>query len=130
MYDFVSNSKYGLNTNVGEGGNVLSGGQKQRLALARVILSNKPMIIFDEATSNIDVESEEAILEAIYELAIEKTILVISHRLLNVVNAKNIYVLDKGSLIEEGTHSELYEKQGHYYKMFTNQSELEKVREV
>ena len=130
LYDFVSNSKYGLNTNVGEGGNVLSGGQKQRLALARVILSNKPMIIFDEATSNIDVESEEAILEAIYELAIEKTILVISHRLLNVVNAKNIYVLDKGSLIEEGTHSELYEKQGHYYKMFTNQSELEKVREV
>lgn len=130
LYDFVSNSKYGLNTNVGEGGNVLSGGQKQRLALARVILSDKPMIIFDEATSNIDVESEEAILEAIYELAIEKTILVISHRLLNVVNAKNIYVLDKGSLIEEGAHSELYEKQGHYYKMFTNQSELEKVREV
>ena len=130
LYDFVSNSKDGLNTNVGEGGNALSGGQKQRLALARVILSNKPMIIFDEATSNIDVESEEAILEAIYELAIEKTILVISHRLLNVVNAKNIYVLDKGSLIEEGTHSELYEKQGHYYKMFTNQSELEKVREV
>lgn len=130
LYDFVSNSKDGLNTNVGEGGNALSGGQKQRLALARVILSDKPMIIFDEATSNIDVESEEAILEAIYELAIEKTILVISHRLLNVVNAKNIYVLDKGSLIEEGTHSELYEKQGHYYKMFTNQSELEKVREV
>ncbi len=130
LYDFVSNSKDGLNTNVGESGNALSGGQKQRLALARVILSNKPMIIFDEATSNIDVESEEAILEAIYELAIEKTILVISHRLLNVVNAKNIYVLDKGSLIEEGTHSELYEKQGHYYKMFTNQSELEKVREV
>ena len=130
LYDFVSNSKDGLNTNGGEGGNALSGGQKQRLALARVILSDKPMIIFDEATSNIDVESEEAILEAIYELAIEKTILVISHRLLNVVNAKNIYVLDKGSLIEEGTHSELYEKQGHYYKMFTNQSELEKVREV
>ena len=96
LYDFVSNSKDGLNTNVGEGGNALSGGQKQRLALARVILSDKPMIIFDEATSNIDVESEEAILEAIYELAIEKTILVISHRLLNVVNAKNIYVLDKG----------------------------------
>ena len=75
LYDFVESLKDGLNTNVGEGGNNLSGGQKQRLALARVILANRKMIIFDEATSNIDVESEEAIWEAIYELSKDKTIL-------------------------------------------------------
>ena len=99
LYDFVESLKDGLNTNVGEGGNNLSGGQKQRLALARVIFANRNMIIFDEATSNIDVESEEAIWEAIYELSKNKTILVISHRLANVREAKNIYVMNIGKKI-------------------------------
>lgn len=130
LYDFVESLKDGLNTNVGEGGNNLSGGQKQRLALARVILANRKMIIFDEATSNIDVESEEAIWEAIYELSKNKTILVISHRLANVREAKNIYVMNKGSLVESGTHEELYAKEGYYYDMINKQNQLEEIREA
>ena len=130
LYDFVESLKDGLDTNVGEGGNNLSGGQKQRLALARVILANRKMIIFDEATSNIDVESEEAIWEAIYELSKDKTVLVISHRLANVRDAKNIYVMNKGSLVESGTHEELYAKEGHYYDMINKQNQLEKIREA
>lgn len=127
---FVESLKDGLNTNVGEGGNALSGGQKQRLALARAILANRKMIIFDEATSNIDVESEEAIWEAIYDLSIEKTILVISHRLANVRGAKNIYVMNKGILCEEGTHKDLMGLNGYYHSMVEKQNELEDIREV
>ena len=127
---FVESLKDGLNTNVGEGGNALSGGQKQRLALARAILANRKMIIFDEATSNIDVESEEAIWESIYDLSIEKTILVISHRLANVRRAKNIYVMNKGILCEEGTHKDLMGLNGYYHSMVEKQNELEDIREV
>ena len=128
--DFVGSLSNGLDTNVGEGGSALSGGQKQRLALARAILANREMIIFDEATSNIDVESEESIWEAIYELAKDKTVLVISHRLANVTNADNIYVMKTGRLVESGAHDSLYSSQGEYYKMITRQKELENAREV
>ena len=127
---FIEGLKDKLNTNVGEAGSALSGGQKQRLALARAILANRKMIIFDEATSNIDVESEEAIWEAIYELSKDKTILVISHRLANVKEAKNIYVMNKGSLVEEGTHNELMKAEGYYSNMVNKQNELEEIREV
>ncbi len=130
LYDFVSGLKEGLLTDVGQAGSALSGGQKQRLALARVILANKDMIIFDEATSNIDVESEEDIWEAIYELSKDKTILVISHRLANVVDAKEIYVMNKGILVESGTHEELMNGKKHYYDMVNKQNELEMIREV
>ena len=130
LYDFVEGLKDKLNTNVGEGGNALSGGQKQRLALARAILANRKMIIFDEATSNIDVESEEAIWESIYELSKDKTVLVISHRLANVKEAKNIYVMNKGNLVEEGTHKDLMELKGYYSEMVNKQNELEEIREV
>ena len=130
LYDFVQGLKDGLNTNVGEGGSGLSGGQKQRLALARAILADRKMIIFDEATSNIDVESEEAIWEAIYDLSKDKTILVISHRLANVREAKKIYVMNKGELVEEGTHNELMELKGYYKNMVNKQNELEEIREV
>ena len=130
LYDFVEGLKNKLNTNVGEGGNALSGGQKQRLALARAILANRKMIIFDEATSNIDVESEEAIWESIYELSKDKTVLVISHRLANVKEAKNIYVMNKANLVEEGTHKDLMELKGYYSEMVNKQNELEEIREV
>ena len=96
----------------------LSGGQKQRLALARTIITNPEIYIFDEATSNIDVESEEKIWRSIYELSENKTVIVISHRLANVKNADNIYVLDKGNIVERGTHEELVEKDGLYAKMY------------
>ncbi len=130
LYDFVSGLKDGLLTDVGQAGSSLSGGQKQRLALARAILADRQMIIFDEATSNIDVESEESIWEAIYELSKSKTILVISHRLLNVKDAEKIYVLNKGKLEESGRHKDLLNKKGIYYNMVNSQNELEKIREV
>ncbi|WP_434296901.1 ABC transporter ATP-binding protein/permease [Clostridium sporogenes] len=125
LYDFVEALPNGLKTKVGEGGSLLSGGQKQRLALARTILGNRDMIIFDEATSNIDVESEEKIWQAIYKLSKEKTILVISHRLANVKNADKIYVLDKGKVVEKGSHIDLYEQGSYYYDMLTKQQALE-----
>lgn len=125
LYDFVKSLEKGLDTNVGEGGSLLSGGQKQRLALARAILANREIMIFDEATSNIDVESEELIWNSINELSKEKTIIVISHRLANVVSADKIYVLDKGKLIEEGTHIELIKNKGKYLTMINEQNILE-----
>ena len=130
MNGIVKGLKDGLLTDVGQAGSALSGGQKQRLALARVILADRPMIIFDEATSNIDVESEESIWEAIYELSKNKTILVISHRLANVKDAKKIYVMNKGHLVESGSHDELMSKEKYYYDMVNKQNELEMIREV
>ncbi|WP_055070240.1 ABC transporter ATP-binding protein/permease [Clostridium massiliamazoniense] len=130
LYDFVEGLRDGLLTDVGQGGSSLSGGQKQRLALARAILANRDMIIFDEATSNIDVESEEGIWDAIYEISKEKTILVISHRLANVKDAKTIYVMKSGEIVQSGSHNELMTKEGHYYNMVRKQNDLELIREV
>lgn len=127
LYEFVEILPQKLNTTVGENGSLLSGGQKQRLALARAILSDREIFIFDEATSNIDVESEEHIWNAIYKLAETKTILVISHRLANVEKADNIYVLDKGNLVESGTHDDLYNKNGVYHNMVSKQQALENI---
>lgn len=130
LYDFINSLEKGLDTNVGEGGSLLSGGQKQRLALARAILSNREVIIFDEATSNIDVESEEDIWKAIYEIASNKTVLVISHRLANVIDANNIYVMKNGNIVESGNHQDLISKKGEYYNMVNKQNQLEMIREV
>ena len=118
-------SENGLDTKLKEKGSNFSGGQCQRLALARAILHSSPIYIFDEATSNIDVESENDIMELIHTLAKNKTVILISHRLANVKNADNIYVLDKGTVSESGTHSELLEKQSHYHKLWTAQQKLE-----
>ena len=118
-------SENGLDTELKEKGSNFSGGQCQRLALARAILHSSPIYIFDEATSNIDVESENDIMELIHTLAKSKTVILISHRLANVKNADNIYVLDKGTVSESGTHSELLEKQSHYHKLWTAQQKLE-----
>ncbi|WP_297633645.1 ABC transporter ATP-binding protein/permease [uncultured Clostridium sp.] len=128
--EFVNSLKDGLLTDVGQAGSSLSGGQKQRLALARAILADRKMIIFDEATSNIDIESEEKIWEAIYELAEEKSVLVISHRLANIKNAKEIYVLNKGEVEEKGTHLSLMNKENLYFKMVNVQENLEEIRAV
>ena len=129
LKSFVDGLKDGINTKVGEGGSLLSGGQKQRLALARAVLSNREIYIFDEATSNVDVESEEIILDAINKLAKEKTVIVISHRLANVKNADVIYVLDNGQIVESGNHIELINKENHYFNMIKEQEFLER-REV
>ena len=108
----------------------ISGGQIQRLALARALLHNAALYIFDEATSNIDVESEEIILQFIQQFKQQKTIVMISHRLANAVNADCINVLEQGKLIEQGTHKELMAKQGAYAEMFQQQKDLEQIREV
>lgn len=129
LKSFVDGLKDGINTKVGEGGSLLSGGQKQRLALARAVLSDRDIYIFDEATSNVDVESEEIILDAINKLAKEKTVIVISHRLANVKNADVIYVLDNGKIVESGNHIELIKKENHYFNMIKEQEFLER-REV
>ena len=127
LYEFVMNLPQKLNTNVGEGGSLLSGGQKQRLALARTIITDPEIYIFDEATSNIDVESEEKVWESIYKLSKNKTVIVISHRLANVKNADAIYVLDKGHIVEHGKHKELMMTKNKYYELVTHQKNLENI---
>lgn len=108
-----------------ENGSNISGGQRQRLALARAILKDSPIYVFDEATSNIDVESEKVIMDAIYDLKGEHTIVLISHRLANVVGADEIFYLEKGQLMEHGIHGELLAQNSGYAKMFNAQRELE-----
>lgn len=116
----------GLDTMLNEKGSNLSGGQCQRLALARALLHDSRVYIFDEATSNIDVESENDIMKEIHNLAKTKTVILISHRLANVEKADNIYVLDKGSVVEYGKHEDLLNKNGVYKNLWTSQQELEK----
>ena len=115
----------GLDTKIQEKGSNFSGGQCQRLALARALLHDTPVYIFDEATSNIDVESEEMIMEVIRELAKTRTVLLISHRLANVVTSDCIYMMVQGEIREAGTHQELMQKDGSYQKLFESQQKLE-----
>lgn len=115
----------GLDTMLNERASNLSGGQRQRLALARALLHDSPVYIFDEATSNIDVESENDIMAQICALAETKTVILISHRLANVAGADHIYVLDKGSIVEEGEHQTLILHNGTYAKLWNAQQKLE-----
>lgn len=115
----------GLQTKLQEKGSNLSGGQCQRLAMARALLHNTPVYIFDEATSNIDVESEELIMKVIRELAETHTVLLISHRLANVVHSKCIYMMEDGKIAESGTHEELMRKGGSYQRLYESQQRLE-----
>ena len=124
LYEFLK-SQRGLDTELMERGSNFSGGQCQRLALARALLHDTPIYIFDEATSNIDAESEEQIMEVIRELSKNHCVLLISHRLANVVDSRNIYVLSGGRLTEEGTHNELMGKKGIYAALYSEQNILE-----
>ena len=103
----------------------MSGGQKQRLNLARALLQESQVYIFDEATSNIDVESEENILSVIHELSKTKTVIMITHRLSTVEACDRILVMENGQLVEQGNHHDLIEQQGQYYTLLKKQSELE-----
>lgn len=119
----------GLETVLSEQGANFSGGQRQRLALARAILHDTPIYIFDEATSNIDAESENDIMQVIRSMRGKKTVLLISHRLENVVCADEIYVLSSGKIVQRGTHSVLMQEQGPYAEMYNTQFSLEKFGE-
>lgn len=118
LSDFITSLPKGYETIVGERGLKLSGGEKQRVAIARTILKNPAILVFDEATSSLDSHSEQAILTAIKEVAQNHTSLVIAHRLSTIVDADNIIVLHKGEIIEQGDHQTLLSKQGHYAKMW------------
>ena len=118
-------SEQGLDTLLLEKASNLSGGQCQRLALSRALLHNSPIYIFDEATSNIDVESEDDIMEQIYHLAKTKTVILISHRLANVVQADHIYVMKNGKITEQGTHESLLEQKDIYFELYHSQKQLE-----
>ena len=122
---FLRNEE-GLDTKLAEKASNLSGGQCQRLALARALLHDSPVYIFDEATSNIDVESENDIMEQILLLAKKKSVLLISHRLANITKADVIYAMEQGEVKERGTHEELLRKNGLYQKMWTTQQRLER----
>ena len=124
LADFLRSEK-GLDTVLNEKASNLSGGQCQRLALARGLLHDSPVYIFDEATSNIDVESENEIMSQIRLLAKSKTVILVSHRLANVADADNIYVLDQGSIAESGDHHALLARRGVYAKLWNAQQKLE-----
>ena len=119
------NAQQGLATPLAEKGGNLSGGQCQRLAIARALLHDTPVYIFDEATSNIDAESEEMIMDVIHTLAETKTVILISHRLANVVGSDRIYMMKDGRIAEAGSHKKLMENNGEYAKLYHSQMELE-----
>ena len=129
LLTFVQGLTDGLDTDVGEEGALLSGGQKQRLALARMLLADRPVMVFDEATSNIDCESEEMIWQSIRALKGKKTIIIITHRLASAQDADCIYVLKHGEIAQKGTHDQLFTAQGVYHDMWMTQRELESLRE-
>ena len=117
-HDFIMNLPEGYDTKVGERGVKLSGGQKQRVAIARVFLKNPPILILDEATSALDLESEHLIQEAMEELAKDRTTFIVAHRLSTITHADRIILIEHGRIVESGSHEELMQKEGGYYRLF------------
>ena len=116
-HDFILNFEDGYNTLVGERGIELSGGQRQRIAIARAILQNPKIVIFDEATSSLDSKSEELIQESMKNLLKDRTSIIISHRFSTIQHVKNIFVISNGEIIQSGSHKELMNKEGHYKEL-------------
>ena len=121
-WEFVKDLPDGIETNIGDSGNKLSGGQKQRLSIARAVLKNPPIMILDEATSALDTESERLVQSALENMMKNRTSIVIAHRLSTIQNSDLIVVMQKGKIVEQGTHEELISKQGVYQKLVTMQS--------
>ncbi len=113
-HDFIMKLPQGYETVIGEAGGTLSGGERQRLSIARAMMKDAPIIILDEATANVDTENEKELMEAISELTREKTVIMIAHRLKTVRGADQILVVDKGHIVQRGTHDELMEEDGIY----------------
>jgi len=107
----------GYHTNIGDDGNKLSGGQKQRVSIARAVLKNPPIMILDEATSALDTESERYVQDALEKMMQNRTSLVIAHRLSTIQKADHIVVMEKGDIVEQGSHQELMDKDGTYRKL-------------
>lgn len=124
IYDFIQTLPNKFNTRIGRSGMGLSGGQKQRILIARAVYKDPEYLFFDEATSALDSSSEKIIMENMNEFYKSKTVLIIAHRLSTVKNADNIIVLDKGDIVESGSHEELIKKKGNYYNLIKNQLEL------
>lgn len=120
-HDFIMKQPQGYQTVIGENGTSLSGGQKQRITIARAFLKNAPILLLDEATSSLDSESEKVIQQAMKTLMVNRTILVIAHRLSTVEHADIIYVMNEGQIVEQGNHMELYKKNGLYKELYNTQ---------
>jgi ATP-binding cassette subfamily B protein len=119
----INNTEKGLDTILGEGGKKLSGGEKQRLSIARALLRKPRLLIFDEATSELDSLTEEEITETVKEISAlkQQITILIAHRLSTIMHADTIYVLEKGKIVEQGSHDELVDKKGLYYAMWRQQ---------
>lgn len=113
-HDFIMQLPHGYDTIIGECGKKLSGGQRQRISIARAVLKNAPIFIFDEATSSVDNETEAAIQRSLDTIITSHTVIVIAHRLSTICNADSIFVLDKGMIVQAGTHQELLDTEGMY----------------
>ena len=118
-HDFISKLPNGYDTVIGEGGATLSGGEKQRISIARAIMKDAPIVILDEATANVDPENEKELMDAVDALTKEKTIIMIAHRLKTVRHADQIVVVDKGRIVQQGTHEQLMKQEG-IYKRFVD----------
>ena len=121
-HEFISKMPQGYQTNIGDRGSKMSGGQRQRMSIARAVLKNPPILILDEATSALDTESERLVQDALSNLMKNRTSVVIAHRLSTIQHADEIIVMQKGLIIERGTHTELLSKNGSYSKLHEMQS--------
>ena len=121
LSELVENLPLGLDTLIGEHGNLLSGGEKQRLLIARAIYKNPDYLFFDEATSALDAKNEKVISENLKSFYVDKTVILVAHRLSTVRNADQILVMDKGKIVEKGSHKELVELNGFYHQLILNQ---------
>lgn len=122
-HDFITGKEQGYNSNIGDRGTKLSGGERQRLTIARAVIKNPPILILDEATSSLDAESERLVQDAINNMMQNRTSLVIAHRLSTIRHATEIIVLQKGSIVERGTHEQLMKHNG-YYRRLVEMQEL------